>query len=177
MRMNRLAIVAAVLTLAALTAACEEGNDHQRNDAQTQDKVQTKLQRKIPPPEIDGAAARAAIKRHLERWQNEDVVSYVSLFADNGRPIGYYVAQGKVASTCQMLTAPDRVQDRFDRDLVRQAPALDGTYYGDNVDCGKFFFTSDTDAYVEVHGGIQIVTDQPLEEDLQPLDVEVQGLD
>lgn len=165
-------------TLMLFMVACTDGNeDHQEADRETQDEVQTRLQEQVPVPEIDGAAARVAIGRHLERWQDENVVSYVSMFADNGRPIGYYVAQGKVASTCQMMSAPDRRDDDWEGDVLRAAPALDGTYYGENVNCGKFFFTADSDAYVEIHGGIQVITDQPLEEDLQPLDVEVQGLD
>lgn len=167
---------ALTLALALLLTACpEQEENHQERDEDTQDQVQTKLQEKIPAPNIDGAAARSAIRDHLLRWQNEDVVSYVNLFAENGRPIGFYTAQGKVASTCQMLTSPDRRHDEHDGDLIRAAPALDGTYYGDNVQCGHFFFTADSDAYVEVHGGIMLITDQPLEDDLQPLDVNIQG--
>lgn len=172
--MKKIIVLVGVLVL-LLTACPNQDDDHRQQDEKTQNQVQTKLQEKIPAPQIDGAAARSAIRDHLMRWQNEDVVSYVNLFADNGRPIGFYTAQGKVASTCQMLTKPDQRDDEPDGDLIRAAPALDGTYYGDNVQCGHFFFTADSDAYVEVHGGIMLITDQPLEDDLQPLDVEVQG--
>lgn len=173
--MKRVGLFIVIMSATILVlAACTEGEeDHQERDRETQDETQTTLQEQVPVPEIDGAAARSAIRKHLERWQNPDVVSYVSLFADNGRPLGYHVAQGKVASTCQMMTAPDRIDERFNRDILRAAPALDGTYYGDNVECGKFYFTS-SGAYVEVHGGIQIITDQPLEDGLKPLEVNLQ---
>lgn len=162
-------VIAGLMIVAmAFVAGC--GTTHEeaqvtKRDADAQVKIHETLQKKQPVPEIDGAAAREAISRHLERWQNSDVVSYVTLFADTGQPLGYYPAQGKVASTCQMLTSP--VQRR---NSDRPAMALDGTYYGDNVDCGIFFFTAESDAYVEWNGNY-LVTDQPLPIDVQPLEV------
>lgn len=155
------------ITLALLASGCDT-SDHQREDKRTQDAVQSRLQQDVPVPEITGAAAREAVSAHIERWQQADVVSYVTLFSDVGTPIGYYTAQGKVASTCQMMSAPDRVDSH--NDVVRSSPALDGTYYGDNVDCGIFFFTADSDAYVEWNG-TYLVTDQPLPIDVEPLEV------
>lgn len=163
--------IALLVLLALVLIACEDtGEDHQQADRRTQDDVQNRLQEVEPVPEITGAAARTAVRQHLERWQESDVVSFVTLFADAGQPIGYYTAQGKVASTCQMLTAPDRVVGGTNGGYVtRKAPALDGTYYTSG-DCGIFFFTADSDAYVEWNGKY-LVTDQPLPIDVEPLEV------
>lgn len=159
------------LTLSVLIlASCSASTDHQRADRQTQDDVHTRLQQDVPAPEITGAAAREAVSRHLERWQSGDVVSFVTLFADTGQPIGYYEASGKVASTCQMLTSPDRVEGSNSR-VVRAAPALDGTYYPPGMGgCPIFFFTATGDTYVE-WSGKYLVTDQPLPIDVEPLEV------
>lgn len=166
--MKNLLIIIAVMALASCSGAPK---DDRQEDAETQRDVQTRLQEAVPVPEISGAAAREALARHVERWQSGDVVSFVTVFADTGNPIGYYEASGKVASTCQMLTAPQRVVGSSSSRVTVQAPAMDGTYYGSG-DCGVFFFTATGDTYVELAPGLKyIVTDQPLPIDVEPLEV------
>lgn len=162
----------AVVFVVGLAACSETSPDDRERDAETQADVHGRLQSEVPVPEIEGAAAREAIVRHLERWQSGDVVSFVTVFADTGNPIGYYEASGKVASTCQMLTAPERIARYGSSNThVVQAPALDGTYYT-AADCGVFFFTATGDTYVELAPGLNyIVTDQPLPIDVEPLEV------
>lgn len=171
--MRKIATVMMALVLALGLVACDaESTDHKRNDRETQEQVHGKLQSAVPVPEIDGAAAREAIVKHLERWQDSGVVSYVTVFAQAGQPVGYYVAQGKVASTCQMLTSPDMLEENgADNDVVMKAPALDGTYYTGG-ECGVFFFLADTDAYVELGPRMgYIASDQPLPFDIPELSV------
>lgn len=165
--MRKIVLVIAILML-ALTA-CSNEPDHKEADRDTQEQVHSKLQDAVPVPEIDGAAAREAVAKHLERWQDSSVVSYVTVLAQAGQPIGYYVAQGKVASTCQMLTSPDTRVPSTNGNVVMSAPALDGTYYTGG-ECGVFFFTADTDAYVELGPRIgYIASDQPLPFDIPEL--------
>lgn len=168
-----------VLALVAGLAACEEpSRDDREEDASTQANVHRRLQKEVPVPEISGAAAREALARHVTRWQDGDVVSFVTVFADTGNPIGYYEASGKVASTCQMLTAPDRIaRDKWSNSHVVRAPAMDGTYYTAS-ECGVFFFTAVGDTYVELAPSMKyIVTDQPLPIDVEPLEVRERGDD
>lgn len=172
--MRRFWIVIAVILAVFITAACtNEDTDYREEEEDTQRQVQNRLQEQVPVPEIEGAAAREAIRRHLERWQDPNVVSYVTLFSRNGEPVGYYEASGKVASTCQMMTKPDQIVDnRSVDDTVVQAPALDGTYYT-RGNCGVFFFTAQSDTYVELSPQwMYMVTDQPLPiPDVEPLSV------
>lgn len=154
---------ALLLTIALGATACSP--EYAAEERRVQEGIHNRLVEAVPAPEVNGAAAREAIVRHLQRWQSGDVVSYVTLFSDVGTPIGYYTASGKIASTCQMLTAPDRLSSG----VLRKAPALDGTYYTAS-DCGIFFFTAESDAYVEWNG-VYLVTDQPLAIDVQPLEV------
>lgn len=174
MRSKAILVIVLVLTLGLASCSAVEDNDREK-DEKTQADVHGRLQKEVPVPEIEGAAAREAIVRHLERWQDGDVVSFVTVFADTGNPIGYYEASGKVASTCQMLTAPERtVYDNGGSHTV-QAPALDGTYYTAS-DCGVFFFTAVGDTYVELAPGLKyVVTDQPLAIDVEPLEVKSSG--
>lgn len=161
--------VTGLLALTLIAGSCEGSNRQQEDDRQ--ERVHARLREQVPVPEIEGAAARNAVRRHLERWQDPNVVSFVTVFADTGQPIGYYEASGKVASTCQMMTKPD---EYVSGGGVVQAPALDGTYYTDN-NCGIFFFTSPGDTYVELGPQFKyMVTDQPLPiPDAEPLNVEV----
>lgn len=168
--MRRLAVtLTAVLALGLVATACENAN--RQAEQRQQEAIHKRLREQVPVPEIEGAAARDAIRRHLERWQDPNVVSYVTLFADTGQAIGYYEASGKVASTCQMLTKPDERVDSSS--AVVQAPALDGTYYTDS-ECGVFFFTATGNTYVELSPDMTyVVTDQPLPiPDAEALEVE-----
>lgn len=168
--MRHLAVTLALAMALGAVAGCTQEN--RRAEDQTQKEVHKTLREKVPVPEIDGAAARSAVRRHLERWQDPSVVSYVTIFADTGQPIGYYEASGKVASTCQMMTKPDEIE----HGNVVQAPALDGTYYTSD-ECGVYFFTATGDTYVEVAPGMDyIVTDQPLPiPEAEPLQVKQSG--
>lgn len=169
--MRRLLLIPLVLIL-LLATAC--GTTATKGDNDRQKETMERVRHQRPIPEVSYSQTYDTIIKWMERWNVQDKVSYVYLMADNGQLIGYYVAQGRPVSTCTFLTAPVEIVGRHDSGkLAIPAPALDGVYYGDCGESSYYFFTADTDAFVEIGGGIKFfVTDQPLSVEVEQLRIE-----
>lgn len=164
--MRRLAVVITLLLL--VLVGCSEENP----DAGRQDNVLEQVRNQRPIPEVQYSQTYDTIVKWMERWNVQNKVSYVYLMADNGQMIGYYVAQGRPVSTCTFLTSPVKTVGSNSRTVV-PAPALDGVYYGNCGESSHYFFTADTDAFIEIGGGMKFfVTDQPLAINVEELKVE-----
>ena len=133
-----------------------------------------KLVKAIPPPALTTSQERLNLKRRLERFNNENKVSYVYLIS-HGQVLGFFTIKGKVSSVNSMLTTPDQIvtmgsagsigaDGKISRHVVK-SPDLDGSY-GTNGDAVFFFTTSD--AYVE-WAGEYMWCDQPLQLSTPPL--------
>jgi hypothetical protein len=104
----------------------------------------------IPIPTVSYFQERRTIAKWAQRWDKPAIATYVYLI-NNGVIIGYYVTDGKPASTRSYLVPEDRVTTRtstsigtsYDSDTpsVVTAPDIDGTYGENNV--GIRFFTAD----------------------------------
>lgn len=91
-------------------------------------------------PTIKYFQERRTIKKWAERWDKPSVPSYVYLISF-GKILGYYVVNGKPASTRSYLT-PEETADSYNGNpYVLSTPDIDGTY-GDN-NAGIRFFTAE----------------------------------
>ena len=121
----------------------------------------TKLVKAVPPPRLSTSLERKNRVKRLERFNNENKVSYIYLVSF-GKIMAHYTMKGKVSSVNSLLTTPEQMVVRKTYGNVVtatiQSPDLDGSY-GSNGD-GIFFFTTE-DVYVE-WSGQYMLCDQPL---------------
>lgn len=95
----------------------------------------------IPIPSVSYFQERRTIARWTERWDRPSVPTFVYLF-NYGVCIGYYVADGKPASTRSYLMPEETVGGGSGSGYyTTSAPDIDGTY-GDN-NPGIRFFTAE----------------------------------
>jgi hypothetical protein len=89
-----------------------------------------------PIPSLSYFPERRTIARWAEAWDKPDIPTYVYLISF-GKVIGYYVCNGKPASTQSYLTPEENV---VSGPLTVSAPDIDGTYGANNP--GIRFFTA-----------------------------------
>lgn len=128
-----IALVGAVILLSA--DSCNENPtsralDKSLNTAAT-------AQSAVPTPDVSYFAERRTIARWSQRWDKPDVPTYVYLISF-GKVIGYYVCNGKPASTQSYLIPETAKMPNYD--LTMDAPDIDGTYGANNP--GIRFFTA-----------------------------------
>lgn len=146
------------------------------------EETQTRLQQSQPVPQINNSQTRKAIAERATRFDAENKVTYVYL-VNFGKVMAFYPVKGQVVSLNSYLTPVETITNSKGKPCsgsdwgdscsssagslgyVVSAPDIDGTY-GDNAD-GIFFFTADTNAYVEWKGDY-MVSDQPLKLSTQP---------
>lgn len=94
----------------------------------------------IPVPTVSYFQEKRTITKWAERWDKPSVPSYVYLISF-GKVLGYYVADGKPASTRSYIMPEDQIIGYGENRVVTSAPDIDGTY-GDN-NPGIRFFTAE----------------------------------
>ncbi len=164
--------------LCALTlSACEKlpPTSATIEQAQTEDNQQ-RLIKAIPAPRLATSGERLNLAKRLQRLNTENMSGYVYLL-NYGTVVAFYPIKGKVTSLNAFLSG-DQKPAYFGQSATQgtnttwagwqmvESPDYDGAY-GKNSD-GIFFFTSDTDAYVEWHGDY-LFSDQPLKLSQQPV--------
>lgn len=153
------AVLAATLTLFATTAgSCgsDEGNAA-RSDKTSSSNFDAQA-KNDPVPNLSKSLERANIVEHSKRNNAPDRVRYIYLLADTGGIYAYYVIKGKVTSTGAQLTPTDEIVDRYEGDVVTQAPTDDGSFGGDE---GGIYFFTDTGVEVQWNGR-WLLTDAPM---------------
>lgn len=120
-------------------------------------------------PQLRTSLERKNLKERLERINQQNMSGCVYLISQ-GSVMAFYPVRGKVSSLKSYLTPGDQIMNDPNGSmdagsLLIEAPDLDGGY-GDNAE-GVFFFTADTDAYVE-WAGDYMFTDQCLTLNQQP---------
>lgn len=125
-----------------------------------------KLVEAVPPPRLETSQERVNLKKRLERFNNENKISYIYLLS-YGRVMAYYTVRGKVSSVNSLLTCPDQLMRSYKGGEMFKMPSpdLDGSY-GSNGDA-IFFFTTN-DVYVEWCGDYML-SDEPLRLSEEPL--------
>lgn len=118
-----------------------------------------------PTPQVRNFVERKTITEWTKRWDKASVVTYCYVFIGS-IPIGYFVTNGKPASTQSYLIPETRVESGHDLgenygDMIVESPDLDGCYGANNP--GYRFFLANGTA-VECSGAMvsMIYSDAPL---------------
>lgn len=164
--------IAALGFLAAATSdsQCSGTENSQRIEQKTTEGNQQRLIKAVPVPILQTSLERKNLSKRLQRINKENMTGCIYLL-NYGSVVSFYPVAGKVSSLNSYLTGQEQVIDDPYGSLdaggqLVEMPDLDGTY-GKNVD-GIFFFTADSDAYVEWHGDY-LWSDQCLKLSQQPL--------
>lgn len=164
-------ILTASLAAALLVAACEEipAPTHKQEQMKTEEN-QSRLVAAIPPPQLKTSLERKNLVERLERINQQNMSGCIYLVS-HGTVMAFYPVRGKVTSLNAYLSGNEQIIDdphgSFDVGSVTvEMPDFDGAY-GKNAE-GIFFFTADTNAYVE-WAGDYLWSDQCLRMNQQPL--------
>jgi len=147
-----IAIFLAVFAMVALISCVEPSKptatqvSNRNNEAIAQAAAQA-----YPTPIVENFIERQTIRKWVDRWDKPFVQTYVYLFSF-GTCIGYYICDGKPASTRSYLEPEERY---YMNGATLQTPSLDGTYGADNP--GWVFFDSDGRAISWQGDGAQIL--------------------
>jgi len=129
-----------VIALAIIFVICftaEECEDSSITSAKNNETIAKTAANTIPTPLVTNFIERKTVNEWVKRWDTPMIITYIYLFANNNC-IGYFVCDGKPASTRSYLEPEERY---FMSGTVLQTPSLDGTYGQDNP--GWVFFTAD----------------------------------
>lgn len=176
--MKRTIGLAAVITLALVTAACSETAEptaRAKEQAIAQDN-QRKLTISAPIPILPISQERNNLVKRATRINVQNLSSCVTLFTQSGTVVGQFPVNGKVSSLNSYLLSGEQVikdpyssssgGSAYPGSVVVEQPDIDGAY-GKNAE-GIFFFDAVTDAYIE-WGGPYFWSDQCLTTTVQPI--------
>lgn len=148
--MNRVIAVAAFIAVMLPLAACSEPTSTQKEQKIAQ-QSQAKLTVSTPIPVLPMSQERMNLVKRATRINVQNMQSCVTLFSQNGTVVAFFPVNGKVSSLNSYLLPGDaQANPNYTDSPVIESPDIDGAY-GKNAD-GIFFFTADTDAYVEWQG-------------------------
>lgn len=159
--MKKIGVILAAASM-LLISAC--GNPLTPTERERVAANQENLVNEIGLPRLETSLERKNLKERLERINQENMHGCVYLI-NHGSVIAFYPVRGKVSSMKSYLTPGDNVVTRDSNPVTVEAPDLDGAY-GENAE-GIFFFTADSNSYVE-WAGEYLFTDQCLKVSAQP---------
>lgn len=153
-----------VFCLAFLFLGCweESQQDRVRREAnQMSANIQNSAQQAVSVPNLSYFQERRTIAKWASHWDRPSAACYVYLIS-YGTIIGYYVSDGKPASTGSFLT-PEYREEGIGNGAVRniQLPDTDGTY-GTNNQGIRFFTASGIAVEWAGSGASYIYSDIPL---------------
>lgn len=167
-------VVAAPFLLA--NEGCSSRNNTAGIEQNTTEENQRRLVEVSPPPQLNNSLERQNLIERLKRINQQNMTGCIYLVS-HGAIMAFYPVRGKVTSLNSYLSGDTR--PGYFRDLptgnewqMVESPDYDGAY-GKNAD-GVFFFTADTNAYVEWVGEY-LWSDQCLSPNQQPLLVRALG--
>lgn len=140
--MKKILLISLMVTM--ILALCLSSTDCSVSDARG---VAEEAQRKaadsaitaIPIPTVLYFQEKRTIAKWATTWDKPSIVCYIYLFA-YGNCIGYYVADGKPAST-QSYMMPEESYYQHGNGVVMSNPDIDGTWGSNNP--GIRFFTAE----------------------------------
>lgn len=153
-----------IVLMFAIGAACFASGVDDTTDTQTKaiaQETKANAMSQIPIPQLSYFTERKTIAAWYIRWDKPSVITYVYLVS-YGNVLGYYVCNGKPASTGSVLN-PEYVQEYYSNGGVveKQQQDLDGTYGSNNP--GIRFFTAEGTAVEWAGSGASyIYSDAPL---------------
>ena len=115
----------------------------------------------VPIPTVSYFQEKRTIAKWAQRWDKPSIATYVYLVS-YGTIIGYYVADGKPASTRSYLMPEESVTESHSNwGLTTTNPDIDGTY-GENNPGIRFFTAEGTAVEWAGSGASYIYSDSPL---------------
>lgn len=159
-----LLIALALLMSASADSCSSEPSARQVTEVAQKTTAETALV-SVPIPTVSYFQERRTIAKWTERWDKPAIATYVYLVSF-GTIIGYYVADGKPASTQSYLFAEEQIVDdpygSYDAGgQVVSAPDIDGTN-GTNNPGIRFFTAEGTAVEWAGSGASYIYSDAPL---------------
>lgn len=148
--------LAAIGTIGLTLAACSDAPPSARDIEQAKaQQSQSILNQTSPIPVLPMSQERDNLIKRATRINVQNMSSCVTLFAENGAVVAFFPVAGKVSSLNSYLLSGEQIVNAGNATtgripVVVEQPDIDGAY-GSNAD-GIFFFTADTDAYVEWKG-------------------------
>ena len=172
----KIASLLAAIMVVGLLAACSEVKPSSTQTEQSLTEAnQRRLITTLPPPSLQTSLERKTLIERLQRINAENMTGCIYL-VNYGTVMAFYPVRGKVTSLNAYLTGDttfQRVTASGETHWLQvESPDLDGAY-GENSD-GIFFFTADSNSYVEWHGDY-LWSDQCLKLNQQPLMVRQLG--
>lgn len=164
---SSLAMVAALGFVAAANPnSCAPQDQSWQIEQKTTENNQARLINAVGAPALQTSLERKNLAERLSRINQQNMSGCIYL-VNYGTVMAFYPVRGKVTSLNAYLTGDQKFAraPNGEYDLVEQ-PDYDGAY-GKNAD-GIFFFTADSDAYVEWQGDY-LWSDQCLKLNQQPL--------
>jgi hypothetical protein len=169
------------LFVCASTDSCSAGYTSATEGRMKTEKAQTEMIdtaiSSVEVPRVSYFQERRTISKWTKRWDKPSIATYVYLVS-YGTIIGYYVADGKPASTRSYLVPEEqRIQadlGEYVGDMLVSAPDIDGTY-GDNNPGIRFFTAEGTAVEWGGQGACYIYSDAPLPLRVPKLNVQVKN--
>lgn len=155
MKSMMLGVVAVIaMSLAACSYTPAQPSARQQAD-QAAASNQLTLTTAVPIPVLKTSLERQNLAERAKFLNNQAFVSCVYLYAENGSMVAFYPVKYKVSSLNSYMLPGDTADWRQKGTdgiaaITVESPDIDGAY-GQNAD-GVFFFTADTNEYVEWHG-------------------------
>lgn len=147
-------------------AECSSSTPDARDIAVTAQKESAQVAAEaVPIPQVSYFQEKRTIAKWAQRWDKPSVATYVYLVSF-GKVLGYYVADGKPASTKSYIMPEETIIEdpygSFDAggQLV-SAPDIDGTY-GDNNPGIRFFTAEGTAVEWAGDGASYLYSDTPI---------------
>jgi len=156
------------LVLIGLFFSCEAPDSARTVAVRAQTNAAEKAVIAVPIPEVSYFQEKRTIAKWAERWDKPSVATYVYLVS-YGTILGYYVSDGKPASTRSYIMPEESYQKLYSTTggewtstmAVVSAPDIDGTY-GENNPGIRFFTAEGTAVEWGGSGASYIYSDAPL---------------
>jgi len=162
-------IITIFLFLMTLSLFAEGVPDASSKTRQAQSASKETAIAQIPIPQISYFVERKTISEWAKRWDKPAVVTYLYLFSF-GNCIGYYVCNGKPASTQSYIMPEEEVHTFSSGYYTVSAPDIDGTY-GTNNPGIRFFTAEGTAVEWAGSGASYLYSDQKLPLNVPKLNV------
>lgn len=134
-------ILFAIAIVALLFVSCDSAPNSRQIAQKAQEAAAMTAATAVPIPTVSYFQEKRTIAKWAQRWDKPSVATYVYLISF-GKVLGYYVADGKPASTRSYIMPQQAVQYYGSDGVVAvDTPDIDGTW-GDN-NPGIRFFTAE----------------------------------
>lgn len=164
-------MLAMIATASLAVAGCNpttSASTTQRQE-QARDQAASAADHSVPAYQATNFVVRQTINEYMRRMDEPNKIFYLYVISDLGTAIGYYVARTPPVNICTFMTPPERVErhkraaESQSTFLLRQAPALDGVFYGSGACSTEYFLDAETDALIMIQGLNLFVSDQPIQ--------------